>query len=387
MFLKMIVRAAGFIYLCSNFIPCTFRSVPDNHGCDSIPFLGIITPTTNVSMPLSPGEAIRVVCRPGYRNITPNIELRCIGNNSWEMNQGCKKRHCLHPLPNLKHGQIKYVYPTNESGLVLGSYAKVTCNWGYVLSGKDLIFCLYQPSTKRVDWDAAPPSCNPRGCPIPSLSQNVSIPSENKTVYNHLDSIALECQAPQVFFGPPSITCRLGLWIPDPTGSCLQSSCTLPNISHGYVVYDNKHMRDPSSANVACYPGYALSGPINITCLSNKTWTPLPKCLPELALPPPASYRSNGTQTPNPEQPSPHVTMGTPNSGRNTSPTRIPPPLPGYQLSTSTGLRPSTSCPPMLYPSQPPTAQTIKIPQGSFYLVFLAATPIVFLLLLIGAVL
>ncbi|PWA15041.1 hypothetical protein CCH79_00008738 [Gambusia affinis] len=208
-------------------------------------------------------------CSEGYELIG-SAERMCFPNGTWSGTQPfCKPIQCGNPgTPS--NGRVFRLDGTTFSHSVIYS-----CMDGYLLTGATTRLCQANGT-----WSGAQPNCTMINCGDPGIPANGLRYGEDFTVGQN---VSFQCQPGYRMEedGSPMRMCtQNGTWGGN-MPICTAVTCpTPPAVSNG--VLQGSDFEWGSSVSYSCSPGYELSFPAILTCVSNGTWSGmLPQCLPK----------------------------------------------------------------------------------------------------------
>uniref|UniRef100_A0A3P9JXU5 CUB and Sushi multiple domains 3a n=1 Tax=Oryzias latipes TaxID=8090 RepID=A0A3P9JXU5_ORYLA len=212
---------------------------------------------------------VHFTCSEGYELIGSS-ERMCFPNGTWSGTQPfCKPVQCGNPgTPS--NGRVFRLDGTTFSHSVIYS-----CMDGYILTGPTTRLCQANGT-----WSGAQPNCTMINCGDPGVPVNGLRYGEDFTIGQN---VTFQCQPGYRMEedGSPVRMCtHNGTW----SGSmpiCTAVTClSPPAISNGAL--QGSDFEWGSSVSYSCSPGYELSFPAVLTCVSNGTWSGmLPQCLPK----------------------------------------------------------------------------------------------------------
>uniref|UniRef100_H2LDN6 CUB and Sushi multiple domains 3 n=1 Tax=Oryzias latipes TaxID=8090 RepID=H2LDN6_ORYLA len=212
---------------------------------------------------------VHFTCSEGYELIGSS-ERMCFPNGTWSGTQPfCKPVQCGNPgTPS--NGRVFRLDGTTFSHSVIYS-----CMDGYILTGPTTRLCQANGT-----WSGAQPNCTMINCGDPGVPANGLRYGEDFTIGQN---VTFQCQPGYRMEedGSPVRMCtHNGTW----SGSmpiCTAVTClSPPAISNGAL--QGSDFEWGSSVSYSCSPGYELSFPAVLTCVSNGTWSGmLPQCLPK----------------------------------------------------------------------------------------------------------
>ncbi|XP_059573553.1 complement receptor type 2 [Alligator mississippiensis] len=218
----------------------------------------------------TPGMSVEYFCDAEY-SLVAEGSIFCTAAGTWSL-----------PLPLCE--VIRCTNPKIQNGRKLDSrgpfykpwdVVMLECNAGYSLSGSYEIQC-----GEDGVWDPPVPTCILAGCEVPKLHNGRILGL--KLVYNHGDSVTVDCDPGYTVKGTPVSQCQVdGMWDP-PVAVCEKvRQCPLPpNITHAeHSSRDVETFTLGMSVNYSCEPGYSLVGEGLINCTTSGVWSlPLPRC-------------------------------------------------------------------------------------------------------------
>uniref|UniRef100_A0A3B3DJN6 CUB and Sushi multiple domains 3b n=1 Tax=Oryzias melastigma TaxID=30732 RepID=A0A3B3DJN6_ORYME len=208
-------------------------------------------------------------CSEGYELIGSS-ERMCFPNGTWSGTQPfCKPVQCGNPgTPS--NGRVFRL-----DGMTFSHSVIYSCMEGYILTGPTTRLCQANGT-----WSGAQPNCTMINCGDPGVPANGLRYGEDFTIGQN---VTFQCQPGYRMEedGSPVRMCtHNGTW----SGSmpiCTAVTClSPPAISNGAL--QGSDFEWGSSVSYSCSPGYELSFPAVLTCVSNGTWNGmLPQCLPK----------------------------------------------------------------------------------------------------------
>ena len=297
----------------------SWNSIPK---CISCPDFQIMNGTVSVQA----GNAT-VTCDNGF-TIDDSSGVVCQENASWTQVPTCNIIDCS--MPN---EVINGIVELNDNRTTFGARAEVRCNKGYNLTGNPLITCLdtsewningtcdvvaefcdeYQPPENLVisssattfnasiqvnctigykfvngnttyvtcggdgNWEGSP-ECTKVTCGVLNTTDNSITDYNNTRPYCYNDIVTVTCKDGYIQEGSTSVTCLdTGVWSTSPY--CQIVNCTTPTkpLNGGFIDQGEPHYYN-KSISVECKDGYNLTGPEEIVCLFNRSWSTLPVC-------------------------------------------------------------------------------------------------------------
>ncbi|XP_059189829.1 complement receptor type 1-like [Centropristis striata] len=127
-------------------------------------------------------------------------------------------------------------------------------------------------------WDGRVPACEAVACDEPTGVTNAERMDPNEPPYTYRTVIRYRCRVGSLT-GPRDIWCKEdGTWSgPPPT--CTETTCPYPNVPNAsWMEAPNGLYRDGDTVTIECKQGYTMTGWNSITCERNGQWSDLPKC-------------------------------------------------------------------------------------------------------------
>ncbi|XP_019285453.2 complement component receptor 1-like protein [Panthera pardus] len=174
------------------------------------------------------GEEVTYMCEPrSARGMTFNLvgesTIRCIsdgeGNGIWSgpapFCELAGPAACPHP-PRIHNGHYIGEHPFPYLPGMTVSY---TCDPGYLLVGRNFIFCTYLGT-----WSHFEHYCREAKCRLPAHMNGIRKDVEMKKVYYHGDNVTFECEEGYTLKGSPQSQCQTdNTWDP-PLAICASST-------------------------------------------------------------------------------------------------------------------------------------------------------------------
>ncbi|XP_010000335.1 PREDICTED: complement receptor type 1-like [Chaetura pelagica] len=224
------------------------------------------------------GTNVSYACRPGYENTSESSPTStCLENLAWsEAAELCRRRSCGEPgaLPGGR------VVPLTD--LQFGARAKVSCEDGYKLDGRDFIQC--QLKGNDVEWSKLP-TCECACGPLPNIS-HAEPPEDTKlrgsfSVGSQVTYRCLEGFVKRPLLSDTTQCLANSQWSNLPE-FCGRSCPSPPRVSFARISQKDETLNFyavGTTVNYVCRPGYENSTaqlPTS-TCLDNLKWSDIPE--------------------------------------------------------------------------------------------------------------
>ncbi|KAH0618911.1 hypothetical protein JD844_018446 [Phrynosoma platyrhinos] len=270
----------GYTLIGKEVIYCTDSGrwnppAPHCEGCLTPPEIanGKHDKDTGVLKDFPYGSSVTYHCDPDYFLSGP-AKIHCLSSGMWEQPiPQCKSRQgtgCI--TPEINNGRIARLSDVD------GPMELITfeCDVGYILKGNHTIHC-QSDST----WDSPVPSCvRVVQCPQPPYVQNGAHSSQGTAIFTSGISVKYSCEPGYTLTGEATINCTdSGTWT-FPAPRC-EGCLAPPKIANGKCDTEILGGDFPYGSLVTyhCDPGYFLTGPATMHCLSSGTWDqPVPQC-------------------------------------------------------------------------------------------------------------
>ncbi|ELT94724.1 hypothetical protein CAPTEDRAFT_223058 [Capitella teleta] len=217
------------------------------------------------------GSEIIYSCNQGYLlegSDTITCEQQEAGTGAWsETPPTCTVITCL-ALAAPFNGGIR------GDDFTYGQQVGFYCDTGYTLRGSHVSTC--GPD----GWDAEVPTCEIVQCRPPTFGEHIQLQSENTNVYVYNNVLSFSCDGGFQLEGSSSIRCQEnGRWS-ERVPTCEAVRCpALPAPENGARDVDD--FSYGNTATFSCFPGYALEGEAESTCMENGIWDhTVPRCTP-----------------------------------------------------------------------------------------------------------
>ncbi|KAM6453988.1 complement factor H-like isoform 2-T2 [Liasis olivaceus] len=237
----------------------------------SKPLAGAFTLNTTKSVFL-PGDELDYECKEGLETIKNTIgDTIVCGEQGWEPTPGCLPIQCEPPvLDNVR-------IDPREDKFQHKMVVHFKCLRGFTRVGPESSQC-YQ-----FGWSPQPPICkeNVKTCQAPSSILHGMVTGELKQVYQHGDTLEIQCEISFAPYGSKFIECVDGEWAPLPSCTEEVKTCGLPpNITKGTTVGRFKSSSTylhGETMKYQCQPRSAIIGTNPAKCLHGQ-WE-VPSCL------------------------------------------------------------------------------------------------------------
>ncbi|KAM6453979.1 complement factor H isoform 2-T2 [Liasis olivaceus] len=229
------------------------------------------------------GEELDYECKEGLETIKNTIgDTIVCGEQGWEPTPGCLPIQCEPPVldnatidPRLDKFQHKMV-------------VHFKCLRGFTRVGPESSQCYH------FGWSPEPPICkeNVQTCQaLPSILHGMVTGNQRKQVYQHGDTLEVQCEFSFALYGSKIIECVDGEWAPLPSCAEEVKTCGLPpNITKGTIIgrfkssstylhgETVKYQCQPRSAIIGTHPAKCLHGQWEVpSCLVNPRKCTRPK--------------------------------------------------------------------------------------------------------------
>ncbi|XP_054567407.1 membrane cofactor protein-like isoform X2 [Eptesicus fuscus] len=260
-------------------------------ACDAIPRYESMKAKGNPVPPVSPGFMADYECRPGYRLIVPLVRPTatvCQADGTWApaLREACTRKSCPQPTEPV-NGRV-------EGTFQFGSQANYSCNEGYYLLGKPVLYC--ELFGNDVAWSGDPPQCEKILCQPPPQIPNGEFTNSHRDTFEYNEVVTYSCKPSGLpdeysLVGESRLVCSgLNKWSRDPP-VCKVVKCEYPSVPDGSMVSGfGKKFYYKAEVEFACNQGYSLEGSPKIVCEANSAWVPeKPRCVKVVTPPPPST--------------------------------------------------------------------------------------------------
>ncbi len=209
---------------------------------------------------LQAGDVATYKCDPGYELIG-DAERECLMNGTWDSPAPyCTLIECDAPAKTISNGRML------GSVFTYGSTISYTCDPGYELEGHQNRTCLGSGQ-----WDRPIPVCEMVSCPPPLDPVHGRVEGFD---FRYTRQILYFCDKGYELQGEGRRTCTAAkVWDSD-TPVCIRVQCVVPpNITNGEVHIDQYPPKYTDTIEYACDAGFELDGPVQRTCMADRTWS------------------------------------------------------------------------------------------------------------------
>lgn len=221
------------------------------------------------------GSIASFVCNTGYRLIGAEI-IECLSNGQWNESQpACQIVSCAAPPLSIPNGRLDNPKPDYTYTDTI-SYS---CDFGYELSGVNLLSCL-----ETGYFNQPPPDCLRTPCPPPDTLSNGTF-----TLFGN-ETVQYECVEGFEVTGKPTLECLLGGKWDGLAPLCVPLACPEPDtIANGSI--ESTDFVYGHSITYFCDPGFYLEHSSVRVCMANQTWSGVePRCAPISCGKPPEEF-------------------------------------------------------------------------------------------------
>nr|XP_057907600.1 membrane cofactor protein-like isoform X2 [Doryrhamphus excisus] len=210
------------------------------------------------------GSKATFVCNIGYRRAEGVPTVTCTAGTWSPLTLKCKRKSCGSP-GDVANGQINF-----PEGIEFGDKIYITCNKGYILVGKNELYC------GADGWMGRLPSCEVVTCEPPSQVENGFF-SPVLEIYDYRAAVQYSCQKDYTLNGSIILSCSENAkFQPDPP-VCVKVNC--PEITSDILEWVGGS-RPPygyrAAVTLQCVSGYTMIGSASLTCDINSRWSPEP---------------------------------------------------------------------------------------------------------------
>ena len=223
------------------------------------------------------GHSVRFSCLAGF-TLVGEPEIVCQPDKTWSSSLPvCERKICQSPPSHIIRGTIQVISPPGQTPLgnnTFGTRLNFNCNLGYELDSHGSATC---QANER--WSVDFPNCVQIFCPQPLIMDGYVELFANDRMFTFGDSIRFRCDPGFELEGEPEGFCQPNKeWTIDfPT--CSRIQCEPPvDIEHGTYIGDSYFYDD--WVTYKCEVGFQIEGQNAVKCLTDRSWSSLPSCIP-----------------------------------------------------------------------------------------------------------
>uniref|UniRef100_A0A8P4FWJ7 Sushi domain-containing protein n=1 Tax=Dicentrarchus labrax TaxID=13489 RepID=A0A8P4FWJ7_DICLA len=231
------------------------------------------------------GTQVTFACEVGYISAGGSAISICQGGSWTPVRLKCERKNCG-PIGEVENGNVDY-----PEGTEFGDRAVITCHDGFILVGKDKIYC------QDKGWANRLPVCEVVSCdPPPAVADGTFKPVSES--YSYRDVVQYSCQKGYTLNGSISASCSDdGTFQPAPP-SCIMVRCSDPQVDNAELTEGSQRVYGyMATVTFKCKTGFMMTGANSQRCEINSQWSPPLSCkLITCKLPPTVE---NGSFSPN----------------------------------------------------------------------------------------
>lgn len=225
--------------------------------------LGILEPTEDCSSK-EVGNKCPLRCIEGGHVIGSDY-IECLSESTWSKHPTCT---CPDPKLHLPENLALEEECVNKTA---GMQCSVTCKKSMKLTGNNFIEC-----DEKTKWSKFP-SCQKLYCPEPKLQKNVLISLKDCRFKTTNQTCELACKKGGKLIGGKFITCLNGIeWSAYP-----KCTCKVPVLTNDLKIVEEEdcNFKEPGmTCKLSCTDGKKISKIDFIICQNDTEWSALPKC-------------------------------------------------------------------------------------------------------------
>ncbi|KAH0507286.1 C4b-binding protein alpha chain [Microtus ochrogaster] len=216
-------------------------------------------------------DSVRFACLKGTILRGKNT-ISCEADGNWHPSPPvCELNGCIN-IPDIPHASwLQNLPPKKEDVYPVGATLQYRCHPGYEPATRERMTLVCQ---KDLTWSPF------KGCKDCNVPPNIAHGRYTKSIdylRGFQPKATYECDKGYRLVGEADIYCRSSQWTP--AAPQCKALCQKPEIRNGMLSANKDQYVESENATIQCYPGFALLGSQNITCLENGTWYPeMPKC-------------------------------------------------------------------------------------------------------------